>query len=402
MLRQHPLGKHFYSLSAAFIIIMLTSRTKHLSITTMTFYDIVQGYDWEAEGISLLSKTEADVHRALNREHLDIEDFKALISPAAESFLNVIAERSRRLTQSRFGRTIQLYVPLYLSNYCTNSCVYCGFSHENRILRKKLSIEEIRAEAEAILKLGFKHILLVAGEAPRRAGIDYYVEVVQLLRPLFAQISIEVQPLDEADYRRLVEAGVSYICVYQETYNEAAYPKYHPRGLKANYRYRLETPDRAAAAGMRKLGIGALLGLENWRIDSLYTAMHLMYMEKNYWQSRYSISLPRLRPHAGGWEPKDPISDKQMIQLIAAYRLLSPQVDISISTRESSEFRDMAMHLGATTMSAGSSTQPGGYVERHQELEQFTINDSRSPAEMEVAIRAQGYEPVWKDWDIWM
>lgn len=368
----------------------------------MTFYDIIREHDWEQERLSLVAKTEADVLRAINKDKIDIEDFKALISPAAEPHLNAIAKRSQLLTRARFGKTIQLYVPLYLSNYCTNSCVYCGFSHENRILRKKLNMEEIKAEAEAILALGFKHILLVAGEAPQRAGIDYYVEVVKMLRPLFAQISIEVQPMDEDDYRKLVEVGVSYICVYQETYNESAYPKYHPRGLKANYRYRLETPDRAASAGMRKVGIGALLGLEDWRLDSLYTAMHLLYMEKHYWQSKYSISLPRLRPNVGGWEPKDPISDKQMIQLIAAYRLLSPQVDISVSTRESSAFRDMAMHLGATTMSAGSSTQPGGYVDPQKELEQFSINDNRSPAEMEAAIRAQGLEPVWKDWDIWM
>lgn len=368
----------------------------------MTFYDFVQKQSWEQHRVSLSSKTETDVLHALQKERITIEDFKALISPAAEPHLNAIAERSQQLTQRRFGKTIQLYVPLYLSNYCSNSCVYCGFSHQNKILRKQLTLDEVRAEAEAILALGFKHILLVAGESPRRAGVDYYLEVIELLRPLFAQISIEVQPLDTSDYRRLVEAGVRYICVYQETYNEEAYPLYHPKGLKANYRYRLETPERAVLGGMRKVGIGALLGLEDWRIDSLYTAMHLLYMEKHYWQSKYSISLPRLRPHAGGWEPKDPISDKQMIQLIAAYRLLSPEVDISISTRESSAFRDMAMHLGATTMSAGSSTQPGGYVEPKVELEQFTINDSRTPSEMAAAIRSQGFEPIWKDWDTWM
>lgn len=368
----------------------------------MTYYDIVRQYDWEAERQTILTKTEVDVHRAIDREHRDIEDFKALISPAAEPLLSRIAERSRLLTRERFGQTIQLYVPLYLSNYCINSCVYCGFSHENKIVRKQLALEEVRREAEAIVGLGFRHILLVAGESPRRAGVDYYVEVVELLRPFFAQISIEVQPLSEVEYARLVQAGVSYICIYQETYHEQAYPLYHPRGIKANYRYRLETPDRAASAGMRKVGVGALLGLEDWRTDALFTARHLRYMEQTYWRSKYSISLPRLRPNMGGFEPKDPISDKQMIQLIAAYRLLAPQVDISISTRESAAFRDMAMHLGATTMSAGSSTRPGGYAEREEELEQFEINDGRSPREMAEAIRAQGYEPIWKDWDIWM
>lgn len=368
----------------------------------MTYYDTIRQYDWDEERQSILRKTEADVRLALAREHLDIEDFKALISPAAEPLLPAIAERSRLTTLERFGRTIQLYVPLYLSNYCVNSCVYCGFSHENKILRKQLALDEVRREAEAIVRLGFRHILLVSGESPRRVGIDYYVEVVELLRPLFAQISIEVQPLEREEYARLVASGVSYICVYQETYHEAAYPRYHPRGIKANYRYRLETPDRAASAGMRKVGIGALLGLEDWRTDALFTARHLRYLEHTYWQSKYSISLPRLRPNMGGYEPQAPISDKGMIQLIAAYRLLSPQVDISVSTRESAAFRDMAMHLGATTMSAGSSTRPGGYAEREEELEQFEINDGRSPEAMVAAIRAQGYAPVWKDWDIWM
>ncbi|KGL49419.1 2-iminoacetate synthase ThiH [Porphyromonas cangingivalis] len=368
----------------------------------MTFYDILKDWDWDTAKASIFAKTDADVRRALSASSLQPEDFKALISPAAEPYLDTMAIKAEALTKKRFGKTIQLYEPLYLSNYCTNSCVYCGFNHANKILRKKLTPEEVRLEAEAILKLGFKHILLVAGEAPQVAGVDYYVDVVKLLRPLFAQISIEVQPLNVEDYQKLVEAGVSYICVYQETYNEKNYPIYHPRGLKADFRYRLETPDRAAQAGMKKIGIGALLGLEDWRTDALCTAMHLRYLEKTYWRTKYSLSLPRLRPHVGSFMPNDPISDKELAQLICAYRLFDPQVDISLSTRESARFRDMAMHIGATTMSAGSSTQPGGYVEQNKELEQFSINDERSPSQMQDAIRAQGYEPVWKDWDEWM
>ncbi|MDO4695301.1 2-iminoacetate synthase ThiH [Porphyromonas sp.] len=368
----------------------------------MTFYDVLKEYNWDSEKASIFTKSEFDVRRALVSSSLNIEDFKALISPAAEPFLDEMAIKAEALTKKRFGKTIQLYVPLYLSNYCTNSCVYCGFNHANKIVRKKLSLEEVKLEAEAILKLGFKHILLVAGEAPQVAGIEYYLEVVKLLRPLFAQISIEVQPLKTEEYQRLVEAGVSYVCVYQETYNEVAYPIYHPRGVKSNFRFRLETPDRAAQGGIRKIGIGALLGLEDWRTDALCTAMHLRYLEKTYWRTKYSISLPRLRPHVGSFAPNDPISDKQLVQLICAYRLFDHQVDISLSTRESAKFRDMAMHIGATTMSAGSSTQPGGYVDHNKELEQFSINDDRSPSEMQAAVRAQGYEPVWKDWDEWM
>ncbi len=368
----------------------------------MTFYDVLERYDLSVERDTILAKSDADVLRALSAPALKIQDFKALISPAAERFLDKMAIRAEALTQQRFGKTVQMYVPLYLSNYCINACVYCGFNHANKILRKKLSMDEVAREADAIRALGFKHILLVAGEAPKQAGIDFYVEVVRFLRPYFAQISIEVQPLKEEEYRRLVDAGVSYVCVYQETYDKKAYPLYHPHGLKADFRYRLETPDRAASGGIKKIGIGALLGLEDWRTDALCTALHLRYLEKTYWRTKYSISLPRLRPNVGGYEPKDPITDKQMAQLICAFRIFDSQVDISLSTRESARFRDMAMRIGATTMSAGSSTRPGGYADPHEELEQFAINDNRTPVQMQAAIRAQGYEPIWKDWDEWI
>ncbi len=368
----------------------------------MTFYDELHKYDYQQVVASFDTITEEDVLRAIATPNPTVEDFKALISPKAVPFLDQIATRANTLTIERFGRTIQLYLPLYLSNYCTNSCIYCGFNHENEILRKKLSLEEIDEEIEAIKKLGFKHLLIVAGEHPRIAGIDYYCEVIQRLRPHFAQISIEVQPLREEEYRKLVAAGVSCVCVYQETYNEESYPTYHPRGLKANFRYRLETPDRAASAGIKKIGIGALLGLDNWFADAFFTAVHLKYLEKNYWKSKYSISLPRLRPHVGSYMPQRPITDKEMAQLICAFRILSPQVEISLSTRESAPFRNMAMRIGVNTMSAGSSTQPGGYAHPNRELEQFSINDNRTPQEMQQAIIDNGYEPVWKDWDLWI
>lgn len=368
----------------------------------MTFFDEIAQYDWDEEEHSFEKIGSEDVLRALHSNQPSLKDFKALISPAAIPFLNQIATKAQKLSIERFGKTIQLYLPLYLSNYCTNSCLYCGFNHENKILRKKLTSEEIDEEIEAIKALGYQHLLIVAGESPRIAGVDYYEEVLHQLRPHFSALSIEVQPLDEDGYRRLIQAGASQVCVYQETYNVRAYPSYHPRGLKANYRYRLETPDRAASAGMKKIGIGALLGLENWRTDAFFTAVHLKYLEKNYWKTKYSISLPRLRPHVGSFMPKDPIKDIEMVQLICAFRLLSPQVEISLSTRESASFRDMAMRIGANSMSAGSSTQPGGYAHPNKELEQFSINDNRTPQELEQAIRDQGYEAVWKDWDAWI
>lgn len=368
----------------------------------MTFYDKLLAYDWDSEERSIFAKTSSDVRRALGKERLITEDFKALISPAAEPFLNEMAIKARRLTVQRFGKTIQMYVPLYVSNYCTNYCVYCGFSCHNQILRKKLTVEQVEQEIAVLKDWGFRHILLVSGEAEKLTGADYYEEIIQAVKPHFAQVSLEVQPLDSEEYLRLVERGISFVCVYQETYNRTTYPSFHPQGKKGDFRYRLETPDRCAQSGVKKIGIGALLGLQNWRTDSLFTVLHLDYLEKTYWQSKYSISLPRLRPHVGSFMPLDPINDRQLAQLIMAYRLFDPEVDISLSTRESANFRDMAMRIGVTTMSAASSTEPGGYATHNEELEQFSINDGRSVEEMAEAIRKQGYEPVWKDWDEWL
>ena len=368
----------------------------------MTFYDELATLNYGAVRDSFEHISAREVAQALAADRLTLQDFAALISPAAAPYLNQMAAKAHALTVERFGRVVQMYIPLYLSNYCTNSCVYCGFNHANKILRKKLSLEEVDAEVAAIKELGYEHILLVAGEHPREAGPDYYEAVIRRIRPHFAQISIEVQPLETAEYARLREAGASYVCVYQETYNRETYPKYHPHGLKADFRYRLETPERAAAAGIKKVGIGALLGLDDWRTDAFCTAMHLRYLEKHCWQTKYSVSLPRLRPHVGAFMPTAPISDRELMQLICAYRLFDAQIEISMSTRESAAFRDKAILVGATSVSAQSSTQPGGYVHPQKELEQFAINDTRTTQEMREAIIRQGYEPVWKDWDAWI
>lgn len=367
-----------------------------------TFYHEIQRYDWTDVESSILNKTATDVRRALSKDRCTLEDFKALISPAATPYLRLMASKAEERTRHRYGCTIQMYAPLYLSNYCSNACVYCGFSCHNHIHRVKLNTEQILREIEVLKAWGYRHLLLVSGEHHRLTGCNYYESVTRLLRPHFAQLSLEVQPLTTQEYTRLINAGISYVCIYQETYHEANYPQYHPLGQKANYRYRLETPDRCCQAGIRKIGIGCLLGLESWRTDSFFTALHLKYIEQTYWRAKTSISLPRLRPHLGSFTPNDPISDQQMIQLICAYRLFDPQVDISLSTRESSAFRDMAMHIGVTSMSAASSTSPGGYAEPSQELEQFTIHDTRSVNEIIKAIQSQGYEAIFKDWDEWL
>ncbi len=364
-----------------------------------TFNDIFEKCDWQETRNSIYSKTASDVEHALSTNKRTLEDFKALISPAAAPYLEQMAMISQQLTLKRFGRVIQMYVPLYLSNECNNICTYCGFSYDNKVRRKTLSPIEIMQEVAAIKNMGFDHVLLVTGEANQTVHTDYFKKVLELIRPHFAQISMEVQPLDLEDYEQLRPYGLNTVLVYQETYHEEDYKEHHPKGKKSNFQYRLETPDRLGKSGIHKMGLGVLIGLEDWRTDSFYTALHLNYLEKTYWQSKYSISFPRLRPFSGGLEPKVVISDRELVQLICAYRLLNEEVELSISTRESEIFRDNIVKLGITSMSAASKTNPGGYAVEPQSLEQFEISDERSAAEIADMISRQGYEAIWKDWD---
>lgn len=366
----------------------------------MDFYQVFKQYPWENVKARIYAKTKADVQKALGKQgNRDLEDFMALVSPAAEAFLEEMAQLSHRLTQKRFGKTIQMYVPLYLSNECQNICTYCGFSFDNKIRRKTLTDDEIMREVAVIKQMGYDHVLLVTGEANQTVGVAYLQRVIRLIKPHFAQISIEVQPLDQDEYELLVAEGVHAVLVYQETYHEEDYKKHHPKGKKSNFMYRLETPDRLGKAGIHKIGLGVLIGLEDWRVDCFYTALHLKYLEKQYWRSVYTISFPRLRPFSGGLEPKVAMTDRQLVQLICAYRLLDEEVELSISTREREAFRNHVIKLGVTSMSAGSKTNPGGYIVEPSSLEQFEISDERSPAEIAQVIVSQGYEPVWKNWD---
>lgn len=344
--------------------------------------------------------TAFDVEVSLKRTKKNTYDFLNLISPAAENFLEEMATLSQKLTQQRFGKTIQLFAPMYLSNECQNICTYCGFSMDNKIKRKTLSNTEIIVEAMALKDMGVNHILLVSGEANKIVDTPYFLNAIQLLKPFFANISIEVQPLSEEDYRLLHMAGVHSVLVYQETYHEEVYKSYHPKGKKSNFNYRLDTPDRIGNAGIHKIGMGVLLGLEDWRIDSFYNAMHLEYMQRTYWQTKYSVSFPRLRPAEGFVEPNFIMEDKHLLQLICAYRIWNPDLEISISTRENENFRNHIIGLGATTMSAASKTNPGGYAVDPQSLEQFEISDERSMEEIKNRIISHGYDPVMKDWDL--
>ncbi|MEJ5964203.1 2-iminoacetate synthase ThiH [Pedobacter immunditicola] len=363
------------------------------------FTTIFNSFDWEQTKESIYAKTSVDVEKALHTRHRTLEDFKALISPAAAPYLEQMAQLSQALTLKRFGKVIQMYVPLYLSNECNNICTYCGFSYDNKVRRKTLSPMEIMQEVAVIKAMGYEHVLLVTGEANLTVNVPYFKMVLDLIRPHFAHISMEVQPLDLEDYEELKPYGLNTVLVYQETYHQEDYKKHHPKGKKSNFQYRLETPDRLGRAGIHKMGLGVLIGLEDWRSDSFFTALHLQYLEKTYWQSKYSLSFPRLRPFSGGLEPKVVMSDKELVQLICAYRLFNEEVELSISTRESPDFRNNIVKIGITSMSAGSKTNPGGYAIATESLEQFEISDERSPAEMAKVIIAQGYEPVWKDWD---
>ena len=367
----------------------------------MTFADVIECHDWGAAAAAIQAKSAADVERALARPgHGGLDDFMALISPAAAAYLEPMAQLSHRLTVERFGRGLQMYVPIYLSNFCANICTYCGFSAANKIPRRKLDDREILAEAAAVKAMGFDHLLLVTGEWPNGVGLEYFLHAVDLLRPQFANLSLEVQPLSEREYVALAARGVHAVYVYQETYHRESYRAHHPRGIKSKFTYRLETPDRLGRAGIHKIGLGCLFGLSDWRTDSFFTALHLHYLEQTYWRSRYCISFPRLRPHVGNETPDVDITDRELVQLICAYRIFNQQVELTLSTRERPAFRDRLVRLGITNISAGSRTNPGGYTESGPaSLEQFEISDERPPAEIAAMLRAQGYEPIWKDWD---
>ncbi|TDE31873.1 2-iminoacetate synthase ThiH [Flavobacterium ranwuense] len=364
-----------------------------------TFKSVFENYDWDTIQSKIYQTTTQEVERALAKSKRNLDDFLALISPAAQTYLEQMAQMSHELTKKRFGKTIQMYAPLYLSNECQNICTYCGFSLDNKIKRKTLNESEITLEVEALKKAGFDHVLLVTGEANYTVNIHYFLKSIAQIKNDFSTISVEVQPLSTEEYKQLHKAGVFSVLVYQETYHQEVYKKYHTKGKKSNFDFRLKTPDRIGTAGIHKIGLGVLLGLEDWRTDSFFNALHLDYLQKTYWQTKYSVSFPRLRPAEGIIEPNFIMDDKDLTQLICAYRLWNEDLEISISTRENEIFRNNIIPIGVTSMSAGSKTNPGGYVVDPQSLEQFEISDERSAHEIAEIIANKGYEPVWKDWD---
>lgn len=340
------------------------------------------------------------IDRALDKPQLDIQDFASLLSPAITmAQLEKMAIRAQQLTRQRFGRTILLYAPLYLSNECLNGCLYCGFNADNQLVRKTLNLDEIEREAQFLHRQGFRHMLLLTGEDPQAADVAYLERAVTSVKKYCGSVSIEVFPMDTGDYRRMVEAGVDGLTLYQETYDTTLYQTLHPYGPKSDFTYRLLAPERAAKVGFRRIGIGSLLGLGNCLTDLFYSGLHARYLMRRFWRTQVTISFPRLRPAAGGFTPNDTVTDKQLTQFICALRLLLPDAGLVLSTRESAQLRDNLLPIGITQMSAGSCTAPGGYGNHSDEGGQFTISDERSPAQIEQLLKAKGYDPVWKDWD---
>lgn len=364
------------------------------------FSEEIKKYDWKETTERIMSMTSDDVLRALGKSKLDDNDFMALVSPAAAPYLELMARRSRAITEQRFGKTISMFIPLYITNSCGNSCVYCGFNCHNKIKRVILTPEEIEEECKAIKALGpFENLLLVTGENPAKAGTDYIEKALQVCRPYFSNLTIEVMPLSAEDYERLTHSGLNGVICFQETYNRDRYKVYHPAGQKSNYEWRLNGFDRMGQAGVHKIGMGVLIGLEDWRTDVTMMARHLTYLHKHYWRTKYSVNFPRMRPSESGFQPNVVMSDRELAQVTFAFRIFDPDVDISYSTRENHDFRNNMATLGVTTMSAGSRTEPGGYATHVDSLEQFAISDDASPERVAADLRALGREPVWKDWD---
>lgn len=381
-------------------------------------------HEWVARSRQV---TREQVAAVLARSTWRLEDFPVLISPAAGDFLEPLSQHSQAVTQQRFGKVIRLFAPLYLSNECINNCKYCGFSRDNPILRVTLSVGQVLEEGRAIQAQGFRNLLLVAGEHPKFVSGHYLVDCVNALRPLFPSISLELGPMETPDYLPLTAAGAEGLVVYQETYDRDLYAQVHTAGPKRDFDWRLDTPERAYSAGFRRLGIGALFGLADWRLEAISLAFHAAWLLNRCWKSQLTISLPRLRPHAGEFEPLTNLSDRELVQLTCALRLVFPDAGLVLSTREPKRLRDGLFPIGITHASAGSHTEPGGYTGvgsenvhlttrgrivaldsadiptpipgRTAATGQFEIADERSPHEVARAITRLGYEPVWKDWD---
>ena len=364
----------------------------------MTFYDEIERY--RSLDLTGITKGFIPIHieQILAKSEIHWQEFLGLLSPAATGLLENMAQAAHKLTIKHFGRTILLYTPLYLSNYCVNQCVYCGFNMANDIPRRKLTLHEVELEAQAISGTGLQHLLILTGESRQHSPVSYIADCVSVLRKYFSSISIEVYPLSIEEYAELISAGIDGITIYQEVYDQQIYERVHPAGPKRDYSFRLAAPERAGAAGIRTINIGALLGLNDWRREVFFTGIHAAYLQNKFPDIEIGVSFPRMRPQFGNFEPEYRVSDSDLVQSIAALRLFLPRVGITISTRENAFLRDNLLKLGVTKMSAGSSTAIGGHTDAIDSVGQFEISDRRTVKEMREIISKAGYKPILKDW----
>ncbi len=365
----------------------------------MSYYDIctkLQHFDFE-EFHKNVSKER--VEEVLEKDFLCEEDFLVLLSPVAENYLEQMAQKANQITLRNFGKTVLLYAPIYISNYCENKCAYCGYNVENHIARKKLSLEEVEEEAKALRATGIKHIIVLTGESRFHSSVQYIKDSIKIMKKYFDSIAIEIYPLEEEEYRLLVDSGVDSLTIYQETYNPIKYDEIHLAGPKKVYRYRLETPERAARAGIRGMGVGALYGLDNWRREAYFSGLHAKYIQDNFPHMEISMSVPRIRPHAGSFTDIYDVTDKNLVQIMLAFKIFLPRAGINVTTRETAEMRDNLLPLGVTKMSAGVSTEIGGYSSIEKGEKQFEIADNRSVDEIKSMLISKGYCPICKDWE---
>ncbi|SMP39909.1 2-iminoacetate synthase [Desulfonatronum zhilinae] len=364
----------------------------------MSFAEVMDAYAGLDMPKVIHDSQRQDVLRALGKNRLGPEDLLALLSPAAGVMLEELARKAAVLTLQHFGRAVQLFTPLYVSDFCANRCVYCGFNAEQKGPRRQLSLEEVRVEAEHIVATGLRQILVLTGDARAKAPPEYLEQILGVLREFFPSLLLEVYALTQEEYARMIAAGAEGLTIYQETYDPELYARMHPSGPKRDYAFRLDAPERACRAGMRWVGISALYGLGDWRQDAFWAAMHARWLQDRHPGAEIGLSLPRMRPHAGAWESEHPVSDRELTQILLAQRLFLPRAGITLSTREPARLRENLLPLGVTRLSAGVSTSVGGHGADQAGTPQFEVADDRSVGDIAAMLRGKGFQPVFKDW----
>jgi len=366
----------------------------------MSFYDTCIKYkDFPDNGIL---RNDADPVRAIERldaPNISEEHFFHLLSPGADKYLEEMAQKAHRLTEQYFGKTIQLYTPMYLSNYCDNICVYCGFNAANKIKRRRLTVKEVIREAEFIADKGIRHVLILTGGSRKDSSPGFIAECIRAIKDRFSSICIEIYAMTGDEYGELIKEGIDGLTIYQEVYDEDVYGKVHIAGSKKDYRFRLDAPERAAGKGIRTVNIGALLGLHDWRSEIFFLGLHAKYLQDKYPGIELSISLPRIRPYGGIFKDIQHVSDRDLVHAMVALRIFLPRLGITLSTRESAVLRENLLPLGVTRISAGSTTSVGGRtIPDENNPVQFEICDERDVDDIRMMLLSRGYQPVFKDW----